>query len=571
MFSDSTLTFIALGAIFAFSFYAVLIAGQLSLGQAGFASIAAFTAVELAPEPGGFGELPTLLVAIAIGMTVGALAAVVLGIPTMHLRGIFLAIATLGAAEAIRIWILNQEWTGGAQGTSVPKILTPAVAWVVLAVVVYWFWRQGPSRYGRALDAIREDELAARAMGIDVGRYRLSAFVTAGAVAGLYGVLWAYYVRLIAPEDFGFSATVEGLVTAVLGGATMFLGPLLGSGFQTMIPEIQRAVGIEAGWIRPFLSSLLLLVVVLFLPGGLASLLPRRLRAPRVTDDDVSSDHAGLTAREHPAQGEVLADIRAISKEYGGVHAVRAVDLQIRSGEVVGLIGPNGAGKTTLVNMVSGLVPPTSGTATVLGVKIGHTPVHRIAAAGVSRTFQHSKLFARLSALENVLVGAHLVGRPTFVRRLLWLPSARRDEAEALAHAARCLRRVGLDDKAATSASALSYGDQRRLEIARALASDPSLLILDEPAAGMNHVEAAALSALIRSLADDGLTILFIEHNVGMVLQTCDRIVVLNFGEVLATGTPAEIAANQDVIDAYLGSADPDTSGSAADEGAGRN
>lgn len=155
MFSDSTLTFIALGAIFAFSFYAVLIAGQLSLGQAGFASIAAFTAVELAPEPGGFGELPTLLVAIAIGMTVGALAAVVLGIPTMHLRGIFLAIATLGAAEAIRIWILNQEWTGGAQGTSVPKILTPAVAWVVLAVVVYWFWRQGPSRYGRALDAIQ--------------------------------------------------------------------------------------------------------------------------------------------------------------------------------------------------------------------------------------------------------------------------------------------------------------------------------------------------------------------------------------------------------------------------------
>ena len=575
MFTESTLTFIALGAVFAYSFYAVLVAGQLSLGQAGFASIGAFTAVALAPDPESFGELPTLLVAIAIGMYVGVVAAVILGLPTMHLRGIFLAIATLGFAEAIRILILNMEWTGGAQGTSVPKVLTPGVAWIVLALVVYWFWRQGRSRYGRALEAIREDELAARAMGIDVGRYRLTAFITAGAVAGLYGVLWAYFVRLIAPEDFDFGAAVDGLVTAVLGGSTMFLGPLLGSGFQTMIPEVQRAVGIEAGWIRPFLSSLLLLVVVLFLPGGLAGLLPRRSRVPVATDDDVSSDHAGLNTRTHPAQGELVADISALSKEYGGVHAVQGVDLRIRSGEVVGLIGPNGAGKTTLVNMVSGLVPPTSGSATVLGVEVGRTPVHRIAAAGVSRTFQHSKLFARLSALENVLVGAHLVSRPTFLRRLVWLPSARRDEREALDHAARCLKRVGLEDKAATAASALSYGDQRRLEIARALASDPSLLILDEPAAGMNHVEAAALSGLIKSLARDGLTILFIEHNVGMVLETCDRIVVLDFGQVLATGTPAEIAANQTVIDAYLGSAEQDasrpTAGPTTGESAGRS
>ncbi|HEU4514914.1 MAG TPA: branched-chain amino acid ABC transporter ATP-binding protein/permease [Nocardioidaceae bacterium] len=572
MFSDSTLTFIALGAIFAYSFYAVLVAGQLSLGQAGFASVAAFTAVALVPEdPETLGEIPTLFLAIVIGMSVGAVVAVVLGLPTMHLRGVFLAIATLGFAEAIRIVILNLEWTGGAQGMSVPKLLTPAFAWVLLAVVAYWFWRQGPSRYGRALEAIREDELAARAMGIDVGRHRLSAFITAGAVAGLYGVLWAFFVRLIAPEDFGFTAAIDGLVTAVVGGSTMFLGPLLGSGFQTMIPEVQRGLGIEAGWIRPFLSSLLLLVVILFLPGGLASFIPRRLRIPRVAGDDVSSDHEGLTSRAHPPQGDLVADISSLSKEYGGVHAVQGVDLQIRSGEVVGLIGPNGAGKTTLVNMVSGMVPPTAGSATVLGVAVGRTPVHRIAAAGVSRTFQHSKLFSRLSALENVLVGAHLVSRPTFLRRLLWLPSARRDEREALEHAARCLKRVGLEDKAATAASALSYGDQRRLEIARALASDPSLLILDEPAAGMNHVEAAALSELIRSLARDGLTILFIEHNVGMVLETCDRIVVLNFGQVLATGTPAEIAANQAVIDAYLGSAEKDASGPTAGDSAGRS
>jgi branched-chain amino acid transport system permease protein len=269
-----------------------------------------------------------------------------------------------------------------------------------------------------------------------------------------------------------------------------------------------------------------------------------------------ATDDRGLRTRSHPAPGELLASLEGLSKEYGGVHAVQDVDLELRSGEVLGLIGPNGAGKTTLVNMISGLTPPTSGRATVLGTEVGRVPVHRVAQAGVSRTFQHSKLFNRLSALENVLVGGHLVSRPSFLRRLLWLPSARRDESAALEHAAQCLDRVGLADLAGSRASTLSYGDQRRLEIARALASDPTLLILDEPAAGMNHVEASRLSDLISSLAADGLTILLIEHNVGMVLSTCDRIVVLNFGKVIATGTPDEIASNPTVIEAYLGSAD---------------
>ena len=577
------LTFVALGAIFAYSFYAVLIAGQLSLGQAGFAALGAFSGASLAPSGDEVGDVPALLIAVAIGMTVGALAAVVLGLPTMHLRGVFLAIATLGFAEAVRIVLLNSEWTGGAQGLSVPRVLTVGMAWTALAVVAYWFWRMGRSRYGRALEAIREDELAARAMGIDVGRHRLAAFVTAGAVAGLYGVLFAYYVRLIAPSDFDFVAAVDGLVTAVVGGSTMFLGPLLGSGFQTMVPEVQRAVGVEAGWIRPFLASFLLLVVILFLPGGLASLLPRRrTRLPASPDRGGLAERAPvgerapgadraphLAGRRHPATGETVAALQGLGKEYGGVHAVRSIDLEVRAGEVVGLIGPNGAGKTTLVNMISGLVPPSSGSATVLGTTIGRTPVHGMAAAGVSRTFQHSKLFNRLSALDNVLVGAHLVSRPTFLRRLLWLPSARRDEQAALERAAGCLDRVGLAHLATTQASALSYGDQRRLEIARALASDPSLLILDEPAAGMNHVEASTLSTLITSLAADGLTILFIEHNVGMVLETCTRVVVLDFGQVIASGSPAEIAADPAVIEAYLGTAEDDDDPGAGSVAAG--
>ena len=561
--TEAVVVFIALNAILAYSFYAVLVAGELSLGQAGFAALGGFTAATLAPAPADVGDLPALLVAIVIGMVVGSLAAVVLGLPTMHLRGVFLAIATLGFAEAVRILLINAEWTGGANGMSVPKVVTPTIAWIALALVIYWFWRQGPSSYGRALAAIREDELAARAMGIDVGRHRLSAFVSAGAIAGLYGVLWAYYVRLLAPEDFDFTRAIDGLVTAVVGGSTMWLGPLLGSGFLTLVPEVQRAIGLEAGWIRPFLASLLMLLVILFLPGGLASLIPRvRPKVSAKAAGDLSSDRPGLVTRSHPPAGAPVVTIAGGSKDYGGVHAVKDVDLTIGSGEVVGLIGPNGAGKTTLVNMISGLVPPSAGTFEVLGTHPGRTKVHKVAQAGVSRTFQHSKLFPRLSALENVLIGAHAVSRPTFLRRLLWLPGARRDEAVAIDHAARCLARVGLEDKAGSDASALSYGDQRRLEIARALASDPSLLILDEPAAGMNHVEAGELSTLIGSLAGEGLTILLIEHNVGMVMRTCDRIVVLNFGQVIATGTPAEIMDNPVVVEAYLGGEEPGPAGS---------
>src|SRR5690606_5418063 len=269
-----------------------------------------------------------------------------------------------------------------------------------------------------------------------------------------------------------------------------------------------------------------------------AGLIPRRTRVPAPAEEDEAA------GRAHPERGAVVAELVGVSKEYGGVHAVADVDLELRGGEVVGLIGPNGAGKTTLVNLITGIVPPSAGRITVLGVDATRLPMHRIAAAGVSRTFQHSKLFDRLTVLENVLVGTHLVARPTFLRRLFWLPSAWRDEFAARRRAAACLRRVGLLDRAGDRAAALSYGDQRRLEIARALAADPSLLILDEPAAGMNQVEAEELTELITGLARDGLTILLIEHNVGMVLRICDRIVVLDFGAVLATGTPDEIAAD---------------------------
>ena len=546
---DTLITTIALGAILAYSFHVVLMAGQLSLGQAGFASLAAYVSTLVVPAEPLFGSLSPVLVGLPVGALVGGAAAFLLGLPVLRLRGVFLAIATIAFGEMVRVYMTNAEWTEGALGIRVEKWVTLDFAWIIVAVLAYLFWRLGPSRTGRAFAAVREDELAAGSMGVDVVRTRMASFVASGMIAGVYGVLFAYFFGRIDPTTFDFSLMMNGLVTAVLGGYLVFFGPVIGSAFLTAVPELQNAIGLEAGWIHPLVTGALLLLVILFLPGGLSSLIARIPHARPSPPETGPGDLPPL-----PDSGTVIAELRGIGKSYGAVRAVRDVDLAIRSGEVLGLIGPNGAGKTTLVNVLSGIAAPTSGEGEVLGVGLG-TPGghHRFARAGLARTFQHSKLFDRLTVLDNALVGTHVASRSTYLRRLIWLPSARRDERRALALAWAGLERVGLSDRAHVRPPQLSYGDQRRLEIARALASHPTLLVLDEPAAGMNHVEAAELAELIRSLADDGVTVLLIEHNVRMVLETCTRLVVMNFGEVIASGEPREVAADPNVVEAYLG------------------
>lgn len=547
---SALITLVALTAILAYSFYAVLLAGQLSLAQIGLASLAAFTSILVVPEEPLFGVIPPLAVGIVFGMAVGMIAAFILGLPVVRLRGVFLAIATLAFAEMVRIFLINQSWTNGAQGMSFPKLVGPITAWILLILVAFWFWRLSGSRLGRTFDAIREDELAALSMGINVARYRMASFVIAGAISGLYGVLLAYFSRFADPNEFSFTAAVDGLVTAVVGGVSMFVGPVLGSVFLTVLPEVQRVLGIDAGWIRPLISGVVLLLVILFLPGGLSALIPRRKSATKLVDDD-----AGALS-ELPAAGTVVATLDGLGKSYGGVRAVDSVSAQVKAGSVFGLMGPNGAGKTTLVNMLTGMTPPTDGTGTLLGVTLGkRTRAHHLGAAGAARTFQQIKVFSRLSVLENVLVGGYRVTKPTLWRRMIFLPSARRDENTAVANASAQLRRVGLADKAALSAGNLSYGDQRRLEIARALAAQPTILMLDEPAAGMNHVEATELSTLIRELAADGIAVVLIEHNVRMMMKTCDEILVLNFGKMIASGKPEAIARDEAVMAAYLGDA----------------
>jgi len=548
---NAVLVFMAINGVLAFSMYAVLIAGQLSLAQAAFASIAAYTSALLTIHLG----LPFPLV-VVVGVSVGAVVALLLGLPVLRLRGVFLAIATIGFGEMVRIVALNLDITGGAIGLRpIPKVVTLWQAYLALALCACFFWRLRPSKLGRGLAALREDEVAARAMGIDVVRYKLFAFTVSGAMAGLSGVLFSHFTRFIAPGQFGFERAVEALLYAVVGGTGHWLGPVLGGGFLTFLPELQRQLGVEAGWLRPFYNGLILLAVVLFVPGGLVGLgrplgVSRRRRfgaAEKAAPSVEAASPAG------PSGNGPLVRLEDVGKSYGGLAALANVGFCVERGEVVGLIGPNGAGKTTLINIVTGLTQASTGVVEVRGTRLRRTPANRVTSLGVARTFQQTKLFAHLSARENVAVGGHRVARDTFLRRLVFVPGARRDEASDLARADRCLAMVGLLDRADEPAERFSYGDQRRLEIARALCGEPALLLLDEPAAGMNHVEAQSLADLIRSIAARGVTILLIEHNVRLVMRTCSRVLVLDFGRLIADGPPGEVARDSEVIRAYLG------------------
>jgi branched-chain amino acid transport system ATP-binding protein len=249
-----------------------------------------------------------------------------------------------------------------------------------------------------------------------------------------------------------------------------------------------------------------------------------------------------------------LLSIERLERSFGGVRAVDDASFEVRPGEVHGLIGPNGAGKTTVINIVSGLLRPSGGAVRLEGRPIHELAPHRVAALGIARTFQGIRLFPDLSALANVLVGEHLVRKASLVGRLLMLPAAEEEERRARDDARALLERIGLGERAEERAKNLSYGEQRRVEIARALASNPRVLLLDEPTAGMNPVEVQSVAALIRQVAREGHSVLLIEHNVRLVMDVCDRITVLNFGKVIAAGTPAVVANDPAVITAYLGS-----------------
>ena len=483
---------------------------------------------------------------------VAALVGAVIGLPIVRMGGASAVIATLGLLLIVHGIIIGaSDFTRGANAfLGVPRMtgIWTALAIAVPAVFVARWFRD--SRFGGQLRASREDETAARSIGIDVMRRRLLAWTLSAAICAASGALLAHFLGAFSPSKFYFDDTLALLTMLIVGGMTTVSGAFFGAVAVTLTVEILRRTesGIDIfGWQTPEMFGLtqaglcvLILLVMYRRPGGIFSRLELgEAVVRRWLGREKTRLAGGVQAMAAPPAGELRAE--GIVKNFAGIRALDGVDLSLRPGEILGLIGPNGSGKTTLLNIISGLFAPSEGRILIDGRDATRWPAHEVARAGIGRTFQNIRLFGQLSVLENVEISARAAPNPG-------------SGFDPHAFALQLLTRFGLADLADRPASALDYGAQRRLEIARALALRPRYLLLDEPGAGMNPTES---NELLRDLAqlreETGIGLLVIDHDMSLIMRLCDRIVVLNRGRVVAEGSAAEIQTNPAVIEAYIG------------------
>ncbi|MCB1501084.1 MAG: branched-chain amino acid ABC transporter ATP-binding protein/permease [Bauldia sp.] len=541
--------------------------GILSFGHVAFIGLGAYASailtLPLATKASALPHLPTLLAGLEWGLPAAFVASLVLvavfglavGLPIMRMGGAAAVIATLGLLLIVHgILIGATDFTRGANAfLGVPRLtnIWTALGVAVLALLVVRWFRD--SAAGRQLRASREDETAAKAIGVDVLRRRLVAWTLSATIAAASGVLLAHFLGAFSPSKFYFDDTLTLLTMLIVGGMTTVSGAFFGAIVVTLTIEVLRRVesGVDVfGWETPELFGLtqaglcvLILIVMYRRPAGMFARLELgeawiRGWLGRAGGTPVAAASTPVAADVAP--GLLRAD--GITKNFAGLRALDAVDLSLAPGEIVGLIGPNGSGKTTLVNVISGLILPDSGKVAVDGADVTDWPSFEVARAGIGRTFQNIRLFGQLSVLDNVETAA-LAARGTEA-----VP------ADPNARARELLARFGLLDLADRPASALDYGAQRRLEIARALALNPRYLLLDEPAAGMNPTESNELLRDLAALrAETGIGLLVIDHDMSLIMRLCDRIVVLNRGEKIAEGSAAEVQSNPAVIEAYIG------------------